>query len=75
MGSVVALPLSGMLCQHGFAGGWPSVFYLFGESVFCTMNYITFSQRNIPGTSWMSFWKNSKVSVERGVYQHVTRVI
>ena len=32
MGSVVALPLAGVLCQHGFAGGWPSVFYLIGES-------------------------------------------
>ena len=33
MGSVVALPLSGVLCRHGFAGGWPSVFYLIGEFV------------------------------------------
>ena len=30
-GNVVAFPLSGLLCQCGFAGGWPSVFYLFGE--------------------------------------------
>ena len=30
-GNVVAFPLSGVLCQCGFAGGWPSVFYLFGE--------------------------------------------
>ncbi|KAI0241731.1 Sialin [Lamellibrachia satsuma] len=37
MGSVVALPLSGMLCQHGFAGGWPSVFYLFGGATLVMM--------------------------------------
>ncbi|KAK2186201.1 hypothetical protein NP493_211g02022 [Ridgeia piscesae] len=37
MGSVVALPLSGVLCQHGFAGGWPSVFYLIGGATLVMM--------------------------------------
>ena len=27
---VIALPLGGYLCQNGFDGGWPSVFYIFG---------------------------------------------
>ena len=27
---VVGMLLSGVLCDHGFAGGWPSVFYMFG---------------------------------------------
>lgn len=29
-GTIVSMPLSGLLAQHGFAGGWPSIFYVFG---------------------------------------------
>ena len=29
-GTVITLPLSGILCEHGFDGGWPTVFYVFG---------------------------------------------
>ena len=32
VGTVVGMVGAGLLCQNGFAGGWPSVFYVFGES-------------------------------------------
>ena len=30
-GNVVALPLGGYLCEHGFDGGWSAIFYVFGK--------------------------------------------
>lgn len=30
-GSVITFPLSGMLCQYGFDGGWPTPFYVLGS--------------------------------------------
>ena len=31
-GIVVAQPIAGLLCSSTFMGGWPSVFYIYGES-------------------------------------------
>ncbi|GIX89354.1 hypothetical protein CEXT_804531 [Caerostris extrusa] len=30
IGTVISLPISGLLCDSNFLGGWPSVFYVFG---------------------------------------------
>lgn len=31
IGNIIALPLGGYLCANGFAGGWGSIFYIFGK--------------------------------------------
>ena len=33
IGNVITLPLAGVLCEHGFDGGWPSIFYILGKNV------------------------------------------
>lgn len=30
IGTVIAMPICGVLCDSDFLGGWPSVFYVFG---------------------------------------------
>ena len=38
VGSIATFPLTGWLCKCGFAGGWPSVFYISGKScIVCTV--------------------------------------
>ena len=32
VGNIIAIPVTGLLSKYGFDGGWPSVFYFFGES-------------------------------------------
>ena len=31
MGTILSMPLSGLMSKYGFDGGWASVFYCFGE--------------------------------------------
>jgi len=36
-GTIISMPLSGLLSEYGFAGGWPSIFYVFGacSTIWC----------------------------------------
>lgn len=40
IGTVITFPVAGVLCEYGFAGGWPSLFYLTGSA----------------GCVWFVFW-------------------
>ncbi|XP_023217902.1 sialin-like [Centruroides sculpturatus] len=40
VGTIVTMSLTGFLCEYGFAGGWPSAFYVYG----------------ICGCLWFMFW-------------------
>jgi len=31
VGTVIAMPLSGLLCSRGFGHGWSSIFYTYGN--------------------------------------------
>ena len=31
-GTIIANPVTGLLCDYGFDGGWPSVLYVFGKT-------------------------------------------
>ena len=43
IGMVIGSQLTGYLCENGFAGGWPSAFYIFGATgIFWTVGWFIF---------------------------------
>ena len=37
----------GFLCEYGFSGGWPSIFYILGSiGVLCSILWLLFSSRS-----------------------------
>lgn len=42
-GTVISMPLSGLLAEYGFGDGWPSIFYVFGTigTVWCIVFLLT----------------------------------
>ncbi|GFT99486.1 hypothetical protein NPIL_593442 [Nephila pilipes] len=40
IGTIITMPLTGYLCEYGFSGGWPSVYYILGTA----------------GCVWFIFW-------------------
>ncbi|VDO42560.1 unnamed protein product, partial [Onchocerca flexuosa] len=51
VGNLAVMPLSGLLCKYGFAGGWPSIFYVLGMVgiLWCILWFFYVSDR--PGRS------------------------
>lgn len=48
IGAVVTSPISAALSQHGFAGGWPSVFYVLGILGCCSFLPWIYQVYNVP---------------------------
>lgn len=40
-GTIIAQPISGILCASNFLGGWPSVFYVFGKVAIISLQHFS----------------------------------
>ncbi|RUS79713.1 hypothetical protein EGW08_012521 [Elysia chlorotica] len=64
IGTVISLPISGLLCDSNIAGGWPSVFYIFGSlGVLWTLCWFVFVYDTPASHPWIS-------QVERSYIEH-----
>ena len=43
VGNIVALSLGSVLCMYGIDGGWPSIFYLFGNHILLIFECLYFA--------------------------------
>ena len=43
MGSIIGFLSAGFMCKWSFAGGWPSIFYIYGKAFEIMIAYISFS--------------------------------
>ena len=62
-GVIVGLFLAGILCDYGFAGGWPSVFYVFGIVgcvwfvCWCFLCYNSPYTHRLMSTAELEYWE------------------
>ena len=55
IGTVIGLPLAGVLCASDLWGGWPSVFYIYGMYIYtpvCIWNWLIMVIDRMESTNW-----------------------
>ncbi|VDK19898.1 unnamed protein product, partial [Anisakis simplex] len=56
IGNTLVMPLSGILCKYGFAGGWPSIYYVLGRIFVDCLSLKTCVVTGIMGLIWSLVW-------------------
>uniref|UniRef100_F1L297 Sialin n=1 Tax=Ascaris suum TaxID=6253 RepID=F1L297_ASCSU len=72
IGNTIVMPISGVLCQHGFAGGWPSVYYVLGAVglVWCAIWF--FYAADSP-TKHRFISKKERAFIEEALHETLTK--